>query len=55
MKNRDMPHASDTSKRLKKWGLEEFGSLVSFALALGISQQSLHDYTSGRWDAMSSG
>ncbi len=43
-----MLKASKTSKRLKKWGVEEFGSLVSFARALGISQQSLHDYTSGR-------
>jgi hypothetical protein len=40
--------SSEISKRLKKWGVEEFGSLVSFARALGISQQSLHDYTSGR-------
>jgi hypothetical protein len=28
--------------------LEEFGSLVSFARALGITQQTLNDYTSGR-------
>jgi hypothetical protein len=43
-----MLKTGEISKRLKKWGLEEFGSLVSFAQALGISQQSLHDYTSGR-------
>lgn len=43
-----MLKASEISKRLKKWGLEEFGSLASFARALGISQQSLHDYTGGR-------
>jgi hypothetical protein len=43
-----MMKASEISKRLKKWGVEEFGSLVSFARALGISHQSLHDYTSAR-------
>jgi hypothetical protein len=48
MKTRDVVQSCETSRRLKKWGLEEFGSLVSFSRALGISQQSLHDYTSGR-------
>jgi hypothetical protein len=48
MKIRDMLRSSEISRRLKKWGLEEFGTLVSFARALGISQQSLHDYTGGR-------
>jgi hypothetical protein len=43
-----MTKVSEISKRLKKWGVEEYGSLVSFARALGISQQSLHDYTSAR-------
>ncbi len=43
-----MVKAGEISKRLKKWGLEEFGSLVGFARALGISQQSLYDYTSSR-------
>ena len=43
-----MTRPYDISRRLKKWGVEEFGALVSFARALGISQQSLHDYTSGR-------
>jgi hypothetical protein len=39
---------SEIHKRLRKWGLEEFGSLVGFARALGITQQTLNDYTSGR-------
>jgi len=36
------------SRRLKTWGLEQFGSFVKFARALGITQQTLNDYTSGR-------
>jgi hypothetical protein len=40
--------AAAVSKRLREWGIREFGSLVNLARAIGISQQSLYDYTSGR-------
>ena len=38
----------DICKRLKKWGMREFGSMVNLARALEISPQSLYYYTSGR-------
>lgn len=43
-----MDKPKQISRRLKTWGLEQFGSFVKFARAPGITQQTLNDYTSAR-------